>query len=178
MNMHTQLWLIGLLSALLGITAPVRIAEATIQHYTPVLKFKHVSTSKISKHSKEYRAFLCLALNTYYEAPASLEPVENRYGVALVAFNRAHHQYKKVCHEIYKPWQFTWTMHEQVAPHGKNWEEAKKVAWDVLTGRVPDFTEGATYYFADYIEPPAWSANKLKIAQWGVHVYFKDREPT
>ena len=178
MNMRTQLWLIGLLSMLLGIIAPVRIAEATIQYYTPVLKFNHVVTSKISKHSKKYQAAICLALNVYYEAPASTEPVESQYGVALVAFNRAHHQYKKVCHEIYRPWQFTWTMHEQIAPHGHDWTEAKKVAWNIVTGVVPDFTEGATYYFADYIEPPAWSVNKLKIAKWGAHIYFKDREPT
>lgn len=176
MNMHTQLWLIGLLSMLLGIIAPVNVADAMIQHYTPTLKLPSTPLTKISKHSKKYQAFMCVALNVYYESPASLEPLENQYGVAMVAFNRAHHKYKDVCHEIYKPWQFTWTMHEQIAPHGKNWVEAKKVAWDVVTGRVPDFTEGAVYYFADYIKPPAWSANKLKIAKWGAHLYFKDRE--
>src|ERR1022692_1731185 len=102
MNRKKQVWFLCFIVILLSLSTSVKVADAMMQDYKPTFKInQNIKHTRILKHTKKYQAFLCLALNAYYEAPAHkerglLEPIENQYGVALVALNRAQHSYKKV----------------------------------------------------------------------------------
>lgn len=48
---------------------------------------------------------------------------------------------------------------------------------DVLAGRIPDPTHGATHYHADYIARPAWARGHTPTATIGRHLFYADIEP-
>ena len=52
--------------------------------------------------------------------------------------------------------------------------QAKIAADQVLAGKVPDPTGGATHYYATRIKAPAWAANAKQTLKLGGHVFFKD----
>jgi len=44
----------------------------------------------------------------------------------------------------------------------------------VIDGKVPDPTGGATHYYATSIKAPAWAAKAKQTLKLGGHVFFKD----
>ncbi|RDL16816.1 cell wall hydrolase, partial [Pseudomonas jessenii] len=44
----------------------------------------------------------------------------------------------------------------------------------VIDGKVPDPTGGATHYYATSIKAPAWSAKAKQTLMLGNHIFFKD----
>ncbi|WP_085637855.1 MULTISPECIES: cell wall hydrolase [unclassified Pseudomonas] len=53
--------------------------------------------------------------------------------------------------------------------------QARAAADQVIDGKVPDPTGGATHYYAlSMKKPPAWAAKAKKTLQLGGHVFFKD----
>lgn len=128
-------------------------------------------------------ALLCLALNVYFESRG--EPIPGQYAVALVTMNRAGWNEKRVCPEVFKPMQFSWTQ-KLAYPVGKNykltkagipkeasaWDTAVTIAETVMAGRMFDITEGATHYHADYVSP-RW-ANNLQVSfRVGKHIFYR-----
>ena len=54
------------------------------------------------------------------------------------------------------------------------WRAAQVLAARLLVGEVPaDMTEGATYYHAAWVHP-SWEAGKLRVAEIGNHVFYRD----
>ncbi len=116
-------------------------------------------------------AALCLALTVYTEARG--EPLAGQQAVALVTMNRAEWQPRNICKEIRKPGQFPW----MAGPHQPikeklAWHGAQKVAQDVMSGRVEDFTGGATYFLGKG-ERPAWRRKTQYVMTIGGHRFYK-----
>jgi N-acetylmuramoyl-L-alanine amidase len=126
-------------------------------------------------------ALMCVSLNVYHEARN--EPIEGQYAVAFVTMNRAKERQQEPCEVVFKRKQFSWTneafnkdggLKKSYVPRtGKKWDTAKKVALAVLLKQKKDFTKNATYFYADYIEAPNWSANKEVVGKWGVHIFLR-----
>ena len=54
------------------------------------------------------------------------------------------------------------------------YQKAHKVAWLVINGHMFDFTQGATHYHADYVNPK-WTKQKnmTKIVQIDTHIFYR-----
>lgn len=51
---------------------------------------------------------------------------------------------------------------------------ARIAADQVIDGKVPDPTDGATHYYATTIKAPAWAAKAKQTLKLGGHVFFRD----
>jgi N-acetylmuramoyl-L-alanine amidase len=126
-------------------------------------------------------ALMCLALNVYHEARS--EPLQGQAAVAHVVLNRvaSGRWPDDVCSVIHQGYekgrfkcQFTWYC------DGKPDEPTEILAWaksvlvanQVLTGVVPDVTNGATHYHARYVNP-YWSASLSKTVTYGSHLFYR-----
>ena len=126
-------------------------------------------------------ALMCLALNVYHEARS--EPLQGQAAVAHVVLNRvaSGRWPDDVCSVIHQGYekgrfrcQFTWYC------DGKPDEPTEILAWaksvlvanQVLTGVVPDVTNGATHYHARYVNP-YWSASLTKTVTYGSHLFYR-----
>ena len=72
--------------------------------------------------------------------------------------------------------QFSWFCdgRSDVPRDSSSLSRAHRIAWLVLNGHVFDFTLGATYYHADYVNPP-WSKHKLRLVQIDDHIFYKNK---
>lgn len=59
------------------------------------------------------------------------------------------------------------------SPDRVRWEEAKKIAEDILAGRSADPTRGALYYHTDAINPD-WSKGIKPVTKFANHVFYRD----
>jgi spore germination cell wall hydrolase CwlJ-like protein len=122
-------------------------------------------------------ALHCLAMNAYYEARS--EPFHGQVAVAQVALRRADRDVDKVCKEVYRPAQFSWTKGRAPVPSMLDpaWQRAQRAALDAwrwsIGERVPDYSNGATHFHADWIEPPAWADPRRITTQVGRHVFYR-----
>jgi len=120
-------------------------------------------------------ALLCLSLNIFHEARG--EPVPGQYAVAQVTMNRAGGDQARVCKEVYKPKQFSWT-HQKVR-HKKpakvdpdSWARAKAIARVVLAkGMAMDLSGGANHYHATYVAP-RWATQMQRTRVIGRHIFY------
>lgn len=122
----------------------------------------------------------CLAVNIYWEAASSGEPLSSQYVTAFVVMNRSRAWHMDACDVVFQPGQFSWTKgalnHRKVLrsvyhpPNNNAWKRAQWVAWAVLAG-AKDFTGGALFYHADYADPK-WAHNKTLVGQWGRHKVY------
>ncbi len=125
----------------------------------------------------------CLARNVYFEARG--EPEAGQYAVAEVTMNRraAARFPASICEVVYqKNWDairkrfvgaFSWTEFSALPkPSGEDWEQARKVALDVYSGRRPPVLQGAMYYHSTSIRP-SWAREKKLVARIGGHAFYK-----
>lgn len=117
-------------------------------------------------------ALICVALNVYHEARG--EPVEGQVAVALVTLNRAARDPRRVCREVWRPHQFSWTAQIPPIRDRRAWRRAKEVA--KAAWNMQDFTDGATHFHADYVYPP-WAATKRRVGKWGRHIFYRKELP-
>tara|TARA_R100000541_G_scaffold17930_1_gene27736 strand:- start:79 stop:471 length:393 start_codon:yes stop_codon:yes gene_type:complete len=124
---------------------------------------------------------MCLALNVYHESRS--EPMIGQYAVANVVLNRVQSTKwpNNICSVVYQglhkgkhKCQFSWycdgksdKAHEEVS-----WARALVVADNVMRGKVPDLTKGATHYHAVYVQP-YWSALLKTTVTYGSHKFYK-----
>jgi spore germination cell wall hydrolase CwlJ-like protein len=118
-------------------------------------------------------ALLCLAAAIYHEARG--EPEQGQQAVALVTMNRAEWENKRVCREVHKPGQYSWVGTGAKHSDKDAWQRARKVAADVLDGRVDDFTDGATYFHARKARP-SWRRRLHYVMTVGGHRFYKPFE--
>lgn len=127
-------------------------------------------------------AAMCLAINVFHEARG--EPLAGQYAVALVTMNRAQGHIGKVCDVVYKPMQFSWTIglpgrvkqkefeRALTKPQRESWARSVTVAMEVLRGKMPDFTGGATHYHRIDAKP-GWRKRLVKLSQFGAHIFYR-----
>ena len=133
---------------------------------------------------------VCLAKNIYFEA--GNQPLAGKVAVAQVVLNRMEHSSypQDICGVIYQAkmrenWkgdlvpirhqcQFSWFC------DGKSDEpldtdtfyESYLVAQDVIMGKYPDITEGATHYHSIMVEP-YWAETLNETVQITDHIFYR-----
>ena len=130
------------------------------------------------------KAEKCLADAVYFEARG--EPFKGQQAVAQVVMNRVFSGYypNDVCGVVYQnsgrhlACQFTF------ACEGKDlskvdepdmWEQAKKIAKDMLDGRIWLAEVGhATHYHAYWVHP-SWVHEMTKLYKLGVHTFYRPK---
>jgi hypothetical protein len=130
------------------------------------------------------KAEKCLADAVYFEARG--EPFKGQQAVAQVVMNRVFSGYypNDVCGVVYQnsgrhlACQFTF------ACEGKDlskvdepdmWEQAKKIAKDMLDGRIWLSEVGhATHYHAYWVHP-SWVHEMTKLYKLGVHTFYRPK---
>ena len=136
-----------------------------------------------------YDDLLCMAKNIYHEARS--ESYAGQLAVGLVTMNRVKNSNfpNNVCRVVYqgsidggppKPFsggyscQFSWTCDaiSDDTPNREEWERSLQVAGAVLSGSVPDFTTGALFYHADYVDPK-WSKKFYRIGKIDAHIFYR-----
>lgn len=136
------------------------------------------------------QAILCMALNVFFEARG--EPILGQYAVAQVTMNRAEGDPGKVCTEVAKPHQFSWTggairkgpdgrwtLRKHAAESKRKdpfaWDVAQRVARMVVTGKMTlDITKGADHYHAVYVKP-GWSRALQRTIRVGQHIFYRKK---
>lgn len=116
------------------------------------------------------------------------EPVEGMEAVANVVLNRVHISQKKgrywwgnniigVCQ---KPYQFSaWNKNDPsyqrlttVTDKNIHFATALRIARRAVIGALPDCTNGATHYHADYVSP-YWARGEAPVKTIGRHIFYK-----
>ena len=133
-----------------------------------------VKTEDDVRYSKQ--DLFCMAKNIYHEAGS--EPTLGKYAVAQVTINRMKSpQYKDtVCSVVFEPYQFSWANYHGrrwTTPRGENWQEAKRIARDVLeNGKRIHGLDDALFYHATYVRP-SWSRKFDRVTRIGLHIFYE-----
>lgn len=130
-------------------------------------------------------AALCLAMNVYMESRG--ESIVGQHAVAQVTLNRAERDPSKVCDEVFKRRQFSWTngldvrktpagyvLPAKLAPkESAAWDRAKKIAAVSLkrAGQPDVFAHGAKFYHATYVYP-SWRVQMTMVTRIGRHKFY------
>jgi len=118
-------------------------------------------------------AVLCMALTLYHEGLKN-EPIDGLFAIGQTVLTRAGRDPEKVCDEVSRYKQYSWTLKPPLVEDGLPWRTAQQVAR--LSFHMQDFTGGATNYHALYISPYWKSDPKLTPAgQWGNHIFYKPK---
>jgi spore germination cell wall hydrolase CwlJ-like protein len=129
------------------------------------------------------KAEKCLANAVYFEARG--EPVRGQIAVAQVVMNRVFSPFypNDVCGVVYQnanrrlACQFTFACDgvPDVVTEPDAWLRAKRIARDMLDGRLwmPEVAK-ATHYHAYWVHPD-WVAEMHKISKLGVHTFYRPR---
>ena len=140
--------------------------------------------------SDENGEAVCLAKNIYFEA--GNQPLAGKVAVAQVVLNRMEHSAygDTACGVVYQAkWRENWKGNMVPISHqcqfswfcdGKSDEpldtdtffESYLIASDVLMGKYPDITEGATHYHADNILP-YWADSLNETVHINNHIFYK-----
>ena len=120
----------------------------------------------------------CLADNIYFES--LIEPVAGQLAVANVTMNRvaSEHFPNTVCEVVWQKKQFSWT-HDGKSDKplvGKQYDEIYNLAEMVYTGKLPDITEGSTFYHADYVNPSWAKKMDRKVVKIGRHIFYWNKD--
>jgi len=133
-------------------------------------------------------AALCLAMNIYHEARG--EPLAGQLAVGLSTMNRvADKRYPDtVCGVVHQAKYHGWDMVNPIRNRcqyswfcdglsdnpqdGKAMLESTILAQNIIAGRIPDLTEGATHYHATYVHP-YWADEMTTVIQIGDHIFYR-----
>ena len=134
-------------------------------------KFPSKPFQKISE-----KEITCLAKNIYYEAPD--EPYEGKLAVATVTMNRVKHSAfpKTVCGVVYqrnpRGCQFSWTCGPRTTMNVALYNDAKKIAINVLTKQLRLTSIKNALYFHNTSVNPDWDDFAHPIKQIGNHIFY------
>ena len=140
--------------------------------------------------SDENGEAVCLAKNIYFEA--GNQPLAGKVAVAQVVFNRMEHASypDNVCGVVYQAkmrenWkgnmvpirhqcQFSWYCDglSDEPLDTDTFFESYLIAQDVIMGKYPDITEGATHYHSIMVEP-YWAETLNETVQITDHIFYK-----
>ncbi len=135
----------------------------------------------------------CLAENIYFESKS--ESQRGQLAVGLVTINRVLSKkypnnicdvvWQKRKHPTTGKWvaQFSWTWDgKRDKPVNKeSWEQAQLLAGALIAEgslfNVADFTEGATHYHANYVDP-YWNQHFTQTVVVDTHIFYRDEKAT
>ncbi len=130
--------------------------------------------------SGSQRDLECLTQAVYYEARG--ESRKGQYAVAQVVMNRVNHPAfpKTVCGVVFqgaakrKGCQFSFACDGSMrrGREAQAWNEARKVATRVLAGAAVADIGAATHFHTTAVSP-AWGSQMRRVAQVGMHVFYK-----
>jgi hypothetical protein len=139
---------------------------------------------RLSLHGKaREKAEKCLANAVYFEARS--EPVKGQIAVAQVVMNRVFSPFypDTVCGVVYQnanrrlSCQFTFACDgiPDVVTEPDAWARAKRIARDMLDGKLwmPEVAK-STHYHAYWVHPD-WVREMRKIYRLGVHTFYRPR---
>lgn len=111
-----------------------------------------------------------LTLNVYHEARGDTKI--GQLAVAHVTLNRALQKKQGLEEVVIAPYQFSWTFQKStyVPRDSRAFLECMQTALYAMVS--DDFTEGATYYHRQDVEPD-WSGEMTYIAQYGQHKFYR-----
>ena len=158
-----------------------RTIEKPSPHTAPVLTWEPlIAQSEIE----------CMAKNIYFEA--AVESTAGQLAVAQVTLNRvkSKHYPNSVCEVVYEGpkdangfpkrdrCQFSWYCDgkgDEPKNKGKLWNTSHSLAKYVLTRQrdLIDITDGATHYYATYIDAPRWARQKRITTSIDQHIFFR-----
>jgi Cell Wall Hydrolase len=129
------------------------------------------------------KAEKCLANAVYFEARS--EPVRGQIAVAQVVLNRAFSSFypEDVCGVVYQnanrhlSCQFTFACDgiPDVVTEPDEWERARRIAREMLDGRLWLREVGkSTHYHASYVYP-YWVRSMRKLTRIGLHTFYRPR---
>ena len=167
--------------ALAGNAAQQKTAE---QHQRTLNEIQAQQTAEFNENLQ------CLALNIYHEARS--ESTLGKRAVAWVTLNRV--QSKEfpgtICDVVYQAHldasgnpkrhqcQFSWYCDgaSDRIRNQEEWAHARQLAHQVITnfGRIPDPTDGATYYHAVYVNPH-WASSFKRTTRIDQHIFYAAR---
>jgi len=153
----------------------------------------NVITKNLLVDEKE---LLCMAKNIFFEA--AIESTAGKLAVAQVTLNRVNSKYypNTVCGVVYEGLhyttsnglqlpvrdrcQFSWYCDgkgDEPRKNTKLWADTQELAKYVLLRQdeLPDITDGALNYHADYIAAPRWAGRKHKTAKIDTHIFYRPR---
>ena len=131
----------------------------------------------------------CLAHNIYFEA--AVESTAGKLAVAHVTHNRVvSDRYPNTYCKVIKEGpvhadgfpkrdrcQFSWYCDgkHDVPFLGRNWSNIQDLAsyFYMNTDDLRDITDGATHYYADYIDSPKWAYQKKKTVKIDTHIFYR-----
>jgi hypothetical protein len=139
---------------------------------------------------------MCMAKNIFFEA--AVESTAGKLAVAQVTLNRVNSKYypNTVCEVVYEGptytasdgqrlpkrdrCQFSWYCDgkdDEPREDSRLWIDIQELAKYVLLRQdeLPDITDGALNYHADYIAAPRWAGRKLKTAKIDTHIFYRPR---
>jgi len=129
------------------------------------------------------KAEKCLANAVYFESRG--EPVRGQIAVAQVVLNRVFSPFypKTVCDVVYQnahrhsACQFTFACDgiPDIVTEPEAWERAKRIARDMLDGKLwmPEVAK-STHYHAYWVHP-SWVNEMKKLYKLGVHTFYRPR---
>jgi spore germination cell wall hydrolase CwlJ-like protein len=159
---------------LLLIVSLIPILAATT-HDDRILKVEYTQLTKDARKQVD-----CLAQNIYYEA--GHEPEKGKIAVALVTLNRVEDpRYPKdICsvvkQRVKSTCQFSWFCESgKSIRNNEAYNEAQRIALYVYANyeKLKDFTNGALFYHADYVNP-RWKGLE-KTAVIGRHIFYREK---
>ena len=153
----------------------------------------NVITKNLLVDEKE---LLCMAKNIFFEA--AIESTAGKLAVAQVTLNRVNSKYypNTVCEVVYEGLhytasnglqlpvrdrcQFSWYCDgkgDDPRENSRLWTDTQELAKYVLLRQdeLPDITDGALNYHADYIAAPRWAGRKHKTAKIDTHIFYRPR---
>jgi len=111
------------------------------------------------------------------------ESMQGQFAVAEVILNRVDSRYfpNTICgvveqgsHRRHKC-QFSYNCdgRPERITEPRAYEKSIEVAKAALSGHAPNFTDGATHYHTNYVQP-SWSRKLTKTTQIGLHIFYRD----
>ena len=142
------------------------------------------------------KELLCMSKNIFFEA--AVESTAGKLAVAQVTLNRVNSKYypNTVCGVVYEGphytgsnglqlpvrdrCQFSWYCDgkgDEPKVESRLWTDTQELAKYVLLRQdeLPDITDGALHYHADYITAPRWAGRKHKTAKIDTHIFYRPR---
>ncbi len=122
----------------------------------------------------------CMALNLYWEARS--EGYEGMLAVGWVALNRINSsKYPDTVCSVVKqggvraPCEWSWYCdgREDRPQELKAWDEAQKIAGELLANPPADPTGGALWFHLDSMSSPGWLRSQEQSAHIGRHLFFR-----
>ena len=142
------------------------------------------------------KAVTCMAKNIFFEA--AVESTAGKLAVAQVTLNRVEskHYPNTVCGVVYEGphytasdgqllpkrdrCQFSWYCDgrgDEPREGSRMWIEAQELAKYILLRQdeLPDITDGALHYHANYIDAPRWAKAKRVSTRIDTHIFYRPK---